>query len=53
MFNFMTPVKQMAVGYHFERGHPCQVWFSGFRGENLNVIFYQNMSIKMDCPLLL
>ena len=36
-----------AVGHNFERGpprdHPCQVWFSGFRGEDLNVIFYQNM----------
>ena len=38
------------VGHNFERDppkdHPCQVWFnlvSGFRGENLNVIFYQNM----------
>ena len=28
------------------RDHPCQVWliwFSGFRGNDLNVIFYQNM----------
>jgi hypothetical protein len=36
-----------AVGHNFERDplrdHPCQVWFSGFRGEDLNVIFYQNM----------
>jgi hypothetical protein len=39
-----------AVGHSFERDpprhHPCQVWFnlfSGFRGEDLNVIFYQNM----------
>jgi hypothetical protein len=36
-----------AVGHKFERdpprGHPCQAWFSGFRGEDLNVIFYQNM----------
>jgi hypothetical protein len=39
-----------AVGHRFERdpprGHPCQVWliwFSGFREEDLNVIFYQNM----------
>jgi hypothetical protein len=39
-----------AVGHSFERdpprGHPCQVWliwFSGFREEDLNVIFYQNM----------
>jgi hypothetical protein len=43
---------------HFERraglsdtilkgDHPSQfalIWFSGFRGEDLNVIFYQNMS---------
>jgi hypothetical protein len=21
----------------------CCIWFSGFRGEDLNVIFYQNM----------
>ena len=35
-----------AVGHNFERDPPCQVWFnlvSGFRGEDLNVIFYQNM----------
>ena len=39
-----------AVRNNFERDqprdHPCQVrfnWFSGFRGEDLNVIFYQNM----------
>ena len=25
------------------RDHPCHVRFSGFRGEDLNVIFYQNM----------
>jgi hypothetical protein len=38
------------VRHNVERGpsrdHPCQVcliWFSGFRGEELNVIFYQNM----------
>ena len=37
-----------AVGHNFERDphrdHYCQVWFnlfSGFRGEDLNVIFYQ------------
>jgi hypothetical protein len=24
--------------------HQTQIWFSGFRGEDLNVIFYQNMS---------
>jgi hypothetical protein len=39
-----------AVGHNFKRDtprdHPCQVcliWFCGFRGEDLNVIFYQNM----------
>ena len=39
------------VGHNFERDphkdHLCQVWFiiwfSGFRGKDLNVIFYQNM----------
>ena len=38
------------VGHNFERdpprGHPFQVWFNfvqRFRGEDLNVIFYQNM----------
>ena len=37
-----------AVGHNFERDpprdHPCQVWFNlvhRFRGEDLNVIFYQ------------
>jgi hypothetical protein len=35
-----------AVGHNFERDHPyqvCLIWFSSFRGEDLNVIFYQNM----------
>jgi hypothetical protein len=39
-----------AVGYNFERTHPGTItarfgviWFSGFREEDLNVIFYQNM----------
>jgi hypothetical protein len=41
-----------AVRHNFERDpprdHPCSarfglIWFSGFRGEDLNVIFYQNM----------
>jgi len=36
------------VGHNIEKGppkdHPSQIWFSGFRGEDLNVIFYQNMS---------
>jgi hypothetical protein len=34
-----------AVGHNFERD-PSRfglIWFSGFRGEDLNVIFYQNM----------
>ena len=34
-----------AVGHNFERD-PARfsiIWFSGFRGEDLNVIFYQNM----------
>ena len=40
-----------AVGHIIERDppkdHPARfsvIWFSGFRGEDLNVIFYQNMS---------
>jgi hypothetical protein len=34
-----------AVGHSFERDLPRfgLIWFSGFRGEDLNVIFYQNM----------
>jgi hypothetical protein len=34
-----------AVGHNFERGPPRfgVIWFSGFRGEDLNVIFYQNI----------
>ena len=39
-----------AVGYNIEKGppkdHPAKfalICFSGFRGEDLNVIFYQNM----------
>ena len=39
-----------AVGHNFERDppkdHPCQfglIWFCGFREEDLNVIFYQNI----------
>ena len=38
------------VGHNFERDPPGTIparfgliWFSGFRGEDLNVIFYQNM----------
>jgi hypothetical protein len=39
-----------AVGHNFEMGlpkdYPSQIWFNlvhGFRVEDLNVIFYQNM----------
>jgi hypothetical protein len=34
-----------AVGHNFERDPPRfdLIWFIGFRGEDLNVIFYQNM----------
>jgi hypothetical protein len=34
-----------AVGHNFERDPPRfgLIWFSGFRGEDLNVVFYQNM----------
>ena len=39
-----------AVGHNFERDPPTTIparfgliWFSGFRREDLNVIFYQNM----------
>jgi hypothetical protein len=34
-----------AVGHNFERDPPRfgLIWFSSFRGEDLNVIFYQNM----------
>ena len=38
-------MKGRAVGHNFERD-PARfglIWFSGFRGEDLNVIFYQNM----------
>jgi hypothetical protein len=27
------------------------IWFSGFRGEDLNVIFYQNMQLKFELIL--
>ena len=40
----------MAIGHNFERTDPGTIparfgliWFSSFRGEDLNVIFYQNM----------
>ena len=39
-----------AVGHNLKGTHPGTIparlgliWFSGFRGEDLNVIFYQNM----------
>ena len=36
-----------AVGHNFEMGlpkdYPSQIWYSGFRGEDSNVICYQNM----------
>ena len=34
-----------AVRHTIERGPPkfVLIWLSGFRGEDLNVIFYQNM----------
>ena len=36
-----------AVGHNFERvprkDHPSQIWLSGFRGEDLTVIFFQNI----------
>jgi hypothetical protein len=35
-----------AVGHNIERTIPAKfalIWFSVFRGEDLNVIFYQNM----------
>jgi hypothetical protein len=35
-----------AIGHNFGRNPPRfgLIWFSGFRGEDLDVIFYQNMS---------
>jgi hypothetical protein len=41
-----SPTKMAAtVQFILVRGrdHQTQIWFSGFRGEDLNVIFYQNM----------
>ena len=34
-----------AVGHNIEKDQPRfgLIWFSSFRGEDLNVIFYQNM----------
>ena len=36
-----------AVRHNFKKelpkDYPSQIWFSGFREEDLNVIFYQNM----------
>jgi hypothetical protein len=41
-----------------KRDHPMTIpakfaliWFSGFRGEDLNVIFYQNMQLKFELIL--
>jgi hypothetical protein len=28
------------------------IWFSGFRGEDLNVIFYQNGPLPKLCPVI-
>jgi hypothetical protein len=38
-------IQDGADGHNFERDPPRLglIWFSGFRGEDLNVIFYQNM----------
>jgi hypothetical protein len=40
-------MESRAVGHNFEMGlpkdYPSQIWYSGFRGEDSNVIFYQNM----------
>jgi hypothetical protein len=38
-------MESRAVGHNFERDPPRDglIWFSGFREEDLNVIFYQNM----------
>jgi hypothetical protein len=44
-------MKGGAVGHNFERDPPKDhipakfsvIWFSGFRGEDLNVIFYLNL----------
>jgi hypothetical protein len=38
-------MEHRAVKHNFERDPPRLGlnWFSGFRGEDLNVIFYQNM----------
>ena len=40
----------VAIGHNLKGTHPGTIpdrfgliWFSGFRGEDLNVIFYQNM----------
>jgi hypothetical protein len=44
-----------AVGHNFERDPPkfVLIWFSGFRGEDLNVIFYQNMPpLPKLCPVI-
>ena len=35
----------VAVGHNFERDHPCQVRFNGFRGEDLNVKVYDGRQV--------
>ena len=45
---FTFSFRGLALGHNFERPRTISViigliWFSGFRGEDLNVIFYQNM----------
>jgi hypothetical protein len=47
-----------AVGHNFEMDYPTiipakfgLIWFSGFREEDLNVIFYQNMPNGFFCEI--
>jgi hypothetical protein len=35
-------IENGGVTHNFESGPPL-IWFSGFRGQDLNVIFYPNM----------
>jgi hypothetical protein len=42
----LTYIPGFSVKFFFQPIYPARVgliWFSGFRGEDLNVIFYQNM----------
>jgi hypothetical protein len=46
----LTNILGFSVRFFSARDHPrtipakfALIWFSGFRGEDLNVIFYQNM----------